>query len=304
MRNLIIFPLLSLWVACQVPEDRPDRFASGPKEPPSLCEPAREYITTTRFLREQRDTMGLRDIDIHRIADEVSKGCVGSAGRFVRAFHVLDKMQVGANATVTIGARLAQKNEAYTDVYLGVLTRAYLSEFLDLDLMTSMRLAESLSVDYTGDVKIALNDFTKMVDFCLKSKTAEFPLPFCGALAGRLAKASENFRVGLADSFIRSFDYLTQTQSLNMKLGEAVATAEQLAVYHPQAIDSFITAHSFALEKTGLDLDARRSLVFARRIASRTRWEEREENPLSSEPQRSPASEDLPAKNPDNDASH
>ena len=276
--------------SCAVPDDKPDLHAPKKEDLVRLCDPAKEYITTTRFLRENRMDMHLRDMDIHRIADEVAKGCEGSAARFVNAFNVLDKLEVGANAAVSVGIKLAQKDETYTDVYLGVLKRSYLAEFLDLDLLTAMKLAEALSVDYLGDVKVALDDYTKLVDFCLKRSDVELSLKDCGGLAGRVAKASEKFATSLADSFIKTFEYLTQTKNIQMKVGEAITLAEQVALIHPNAIDSFIVAHGFALEKEGLDLDARRSLIFARRLATRTRWEPRKKDPLVLPELRMPAS--------------
>lgn len=246
------------------------------KEPIEIldCQSTREFITTYRYLEKEQDHLGMSEKEIQRVADNVSAGCTGAASRFVRSFEMLSQVEIGSRTALRVALALSKREDARADAFIEVFKRAYLREFMDLDLTTSLKIAESLSVEFLGKPEQALADFVTLSEWCGQDKGLNLPLPICAQLAARVSKKGEKFEQGLADSFKEVFHFLKQHEATKgIGLKQALQLSESVATTSPQAVANFKEALVFGLSQKGLELPADRALRFAEVLAIRTRQE-------------------------------
>lgn len=259
---------LALCFFCSLAWSEPDK---NPKENPTPeqkineqnCTSAKEYITTYNFLKSAKEYQ-INEINIREVALKVSKGCTGAAQRFVHSFEVLMKARAGTHTALSLASALANMSDNHNVAFIYIFTRSFLKEFMDMDFVTSIQLARSLSTDYKGDVTIALSDFKELTQFCANSESLSLSKPQCAQLAARIAKYSESNQTPIAASFIKAYNYFRTKENLQMPIQQAVKMAERIIKISPYAIENFIVAHDFASEqKDGLNLPTKQALLFA-----------------------------------------
>lgn len=233
------------------------------------CKSTKEYITTREYF-EKSDQLSLDASQVEQVAHDVSKSCTGAAARFIRSFEVLMKVELGTRNSLRLALELAKKNDAFTDSFLGVFQRAFLKEYLDLDLATSVNLAQSLSLDYKGDVKRGVKDFIDLTKYCLDVSKVGLSLPQCAKMAGELAKAGENFDKAMAPAYFEIYEFLTTEDGLTMPVGDAFNLAQKIVLQSPYAVDNFISAYRYAAGWDGMDRSAKEALIFAQQMSERT----------------------------------
>ncbi len=236
---------------------------------PDTCSSAKEFITTFEYLRGHKE-LGLSSQEMFNVATAVSKGCTGAAARFVKVFEVLTKSDAGTRDAMKIAIQLASKPQAYCDTFVKVFSRSYLSEYLDLDYFTSLKLANALATDYKGDPNIAAKDFVKLVDFCVNDKEVGLAKPECGLIAGRIVKHAENFHALVAGEYIKVYHFLTSESGPSAPIITALKISENVVSQGPEAGDNFITAYNYAIDRSGLNFTAGQSITFAENIAKNT----------------------------------
>lgn len=257
--------------------------------PPKIdCKSAREFITTFEFLRTKKDLNFNHDMS-RTVADKVAQGCTGAAKRFISSFEFLMRAELGTRNAIEISIELSQKSDSYAETFKNIFTKAYLAEYLDMDLTTSLQLARSLSTDFKGKVEYANKDFNELVEFCMGPTKMNLPPPRCGIIAARISKIGENFNDRMAPGFKKVFDFLREQKEVQGSVGEYLSLAEEVVSHSPYAADNFILAYKYGLQNNGLDLPAAKSLEFAKTIASHTK-----EQPYT--PWTAPESNRLPAE--------
>ena len=256
---------ISAW-AYENDEKPENRLASEVTE---RCESAKEYITTVAYLRDKKE-LGLDEKSIRKTAERVSKGCTGAARRFVKVFELLLKAEAGPRGSLKISTDFAQKGPEFAETFLKVFTRSYLAEYLDLDYQTSFKLAKNLSVNYSGNPKIAAKDFLKLVDFCSDEKNSGLSKPTCGIIAGRVIKRSGKFHARIAEEFIKSYNFMTSEKGPAVTTVQALKFSEKLVAQGPEAVDNFISMFEFATDNDGLQLSTIQAIRYSGRIAKAT----------------------------------
>ena len=234
----------------------------------TTCLSSREFITTLEYLRTKKE-FGLTEKQAQSKAHAVSRGCTGAAGRFISAVETLVNVEAGATFAVDIGEKLSHKTDAYSETFLGVFRNAYLKSKLDLDLFTSLKMAQSLSIDYQGDVKVALSDFLRLAKFC-RSEKIQLSGPQCGIIAHQVVKNNQHSQTAVAESFETVFNFVQSTASLSAPIISALQISRDVVQTHPAAADNFIQAYRYGVSKKGLDLSAKSSLKFANSLAKRS----------------------------------
>lgn len=233
------------------------------------CSSAKEFITTFNYLKSHKE-LGLSSQEIYSVSIDVAKGCTGAAARFVKVFEVLTKSDAGTREAMKLAVKLADRSQNYCDTFIKVFERSYLTDDLDLDYETSLKLANALATDYKGDPRIAAEDFTKLVDFCVSDKGIGLAKPECGLIAGRVVKRAENFHVLIADEFIKLYRFLVADSGPSAPVITALQISENVTAQGPEAADNFITAYNFGIDRSGLDFTAQQSVAFAEGIAKNT----------------------------------
>jgi len=233
------------------------------------CSSAKEFITTFEYLKSHKD-LGLSSQEMFNVATAVAKGCTGAAARFVKIFEVLTKSDAGTRDAMKLAITLSAKSQAYCDTFVAVFSRSYLSDYLDLDYMTSLKLANALATDYRGDPRIAAKDFEALVNFCVNDKEVGLAKPECGLIAGRIVKHAENFNALIADEYIKVYHFLTSDAGPSAPIVTALKIAENVVSQGPEAGDNFITAYNYGIDRSGLDFTAGQSITFAEDIAKNT----------------------------------
>ncbi len=236
---------------------------------PERCSSAREFITTFEYLQKHPDLALTRE-QMFDVASQVAKGCSGAAGRFVKVFEVLSKSGSGTHDAIKIAVELANRPQAYSDTFVLVFTRSYLTKYLNLDYRTSLILANALATNYTGDPRIAAKDFVKLVKFCDSSKGMNYSKPLCGIIAARVVKRAENFDALIAGQFIKLYRFLTSSKGPAAPIATALKIADNVVAQGPEAADNFITAYNYAITNGGLGLPAVQSVAFAENISKDT----------------------------------
>lgn len=239
------------------------------REPAPNCTSAKEFSTSLRYLRAQKD-FELPEAEMRRIAKEVSEGCTGAALRFMRTAQLLSRSGVGSKSAVKSAMELSQKTDRETETFLAIFRRAFLAEHLDLDVRSSLSMARSLSIEFEGDILAVRDDFEKILDFCVSGKHLELSKGQCGELAARLARKGQDFSGGVALSFVSVFEFLTK-HAKGPKLGVAPALqkAEAAATSGPAYAENFIQGYLFAISEEGLQLTEPQAMKHAQEMALR-----------------------------------
>ena len=233
-------------------------------EPKSECPSAREYVTALSFLREQKVSLG-SERSARDISERVAAGCAGAARRFIQVVKLLQKVGLTAKDTVETAVEFIDKTDETMEAFVIVFQNAYAKNGLDLDLQTSLNLAKELSLEFKSKPEFAKKDFETTAKFCLNSLS--LPRPICAKLAGRIAKLSESTNIAAASYFVSAFEFLTDKAEVNLPTSEALALSEKIISQHPKGIENFKQAYKFSIAKEGLNLDKRKSIEFALKMA-------------------------------------
>jgi hypothetical protein len=243
--------------------------AASPEFRESGCTSTREYVTTLEFLRAQ-SSFSLSEKAAREIAETVSKECGGAARRFIRVTSVLSKAELGSKDAVKAGLAFAARADVEADTFVEVFQKAFLKDYLDLDLASSMRMAYSLTTQFEGDVMAVRNDFFRILEFCLSSNGLDLPRPRCGEMAASIARKGQGYSGGIGAPFIQAFEFLKSDKGPKLATADALKLAEQLVASGPGASENFILGYRYAVSKKGLDLAGKDAIAFASQMAERT----------------------------------
>lgn len=252
-------------------------FAAGPAgattelpvEAPEECLTTREFITALEFIRANEDYR-LKEPEATELALKISDGCTGSASRFIRVAKLLLKSGLNRKNTTEWSLKFALDQDARTEAFMSAFKRAYLEEFLDLDISTALKIAAAVSLEFAGDLKRVREDFEKLVDFCSASKKG-FPLPNvkCGEFAASIAKKGMPWEGGISAPFLRVYEFLLTEDGPALTTADAFRTADAVVTAGPKAPENFIQAFRYASSTSGLSLPQKDAVHFAEKLAIR-----------------------------------
>jgi hypothetical protein len=247
-------------------EKQNPKEAASSVDPDTECTFSREYITTLEYLRSEK-ALAVPEADARKTAEKVALGCTGAAQRFIRVASTLGRSGVAANDSLKDALEFSGRSDVETETFLAVFLKAFLQEYLDLDLKASLRMARSLAAEFQGDIPTVREDFEKILKFCVDQKQLDLPRPQCGSFAARIAHLGENFNGGVADSFLRSFEFIRSESGPGLTTAQALQLSEQLVGGGRNAAENFIQAFRYGVSKKGLAEDSRGAIQFATRMA-------------------------------------
>lgn len=234
------------------------------------CTAAREFITAYNYLvihNEFKVSSNLK----RQIALDVASGCSGSAKRFIRAVDILTKAKLDTTNAIKIGKKLAIRDDATTEAFILVFQKAFISSYLDLDLLSSIKLATELSIDYQGDNEIAYQDFSNLVSYCVNKANLGMPKPYCATFAKRVALYGKGKNEGIFEPFRDLYQFLTIDQKGPLLTKrDGLKVAEEITAISPFAPQNFIMTYNFAMKRSELNMGKAASLDFARDLAKFT----------------------------------
>ena len=248
------------------------------------CSFAREYITSFEYLRSQKQLL-LSELEGKKLALQVTAGCNGAAERFIKVVSVMTKSGLSARDAVKLGTEFARRTTQETETFLAVFQKGFLAEYLDMDLRDSLRLAKSLSTDFKGDISAVRKDFEKMVDFCSgkNPEGIELSLPRCGDFAARIARLGEKLNGGVAEPFQKMFEFLTNSiTGPGLTKSQSLGLAQKVLESGGTGVDNFILAYRYAISQSGLSMDIKNALEFAKKLSIDLPLEVAKEGPAKS----------------------
>lgn len=229
------------------------------------CTYAREYITSLAYLRSHKD-FAIPEDQARQLAWDISQGCTGAAYRFIKVTAVLARSGLSANNSIQMGLAFVKRTDAEMQSFVSIFMRSFLEEYLNLDLRTSLRLAQSLTTEFSGDLIEVRKDFEKLVDFCIESKSLDLPRPECASFAAHLARQGNAFEGGIAHPFIKLFWFLRSSKGPDLTTKDALQLAEQLIAGGKSSAENFIEAFEFGVSSKGLGVSNREAITFARKM--------------------------------------
>lgn len=241
-----------------------------------VCESTKEFVTAFEFLRSDSE-MGLSGDIALKTASEVAKGCSGAAKRFIQTVRSLRKTELGMQDVLITAQEIAKKDDAIADAFNSIFRKLYAQDGYDLDLRTAVDLAKSLSVDFVGNVRVALEDFDKISNFCSSTKSLDLPVRQCAELAQRIAVLGGRHEQSVNEKFVESFNYFTKSTGLGFTIKEALELSEDLMQKHPLAFGNFKQAYEYAISPRGLNADRTNAVAFGKKMANATTKESKTE---------------------------
>ncbi|MEK6704416.1 MAG: hypothetical protein AABZ06_01370 [Bdellovibrionota bacterium] len=241
--------------------------ASEPKKSLYLrCTTSREFITTLEFLRNQ-DQLQIHEQQAQQIATKVTDGCTGAAQRFISVAMAMIQSGFTSPDAVKLGVEFSAKSDVETNTFLTIFKKAFLAEYLDLDIRSALKMARALSMEFTGNASEVFDDFDKLLEFCAGAKSLDLPRPECGTFAVRLARQGETWSGGIAKPFIEAFEFLRSESGPELITSDALKLAESLLAAGPDGPINFIQAYKYAASRKGLKMDRKSAIAFARQMA-------------------------------------
>ncbi len=230
------------------------------------CTYAREYITALEYLRSHSDFV-LPEKDARSLAKVVSRGCTGSAQRFIKVSALLRRTGLSAKDALREGQDFSGLTDLETKSFISIFLSVYLPEALDLDLGSSLKMARSLTVGFSGDVLVAQEDFQDLVKFCVNHSELALPRPQCAPFAIRIAQKGEKFKGGVSNSFIQLFQFLISEKGPHLITGQALHLGESILDGGPGSIENFMIAYKYGISSQGLGFGVQEAVRFALELA-------------------------------------
>jgi len=233
------------------------------------CLTTREFVTALEFLRSDED-FKLKEADARNLAYKIAEGCTGAAKRFIRISKSLTKSGANRKNAIDTALKFSSGTDAETDAFNTAFRSAIAEDGLDLDFESSLKIALSLSKEFTGNLDKVRKDFEIIVNYCSNTNELALPKTQCGMFAASLAKKGESWRDGIADSFIKSFKYLSSEKGPALVTHDALKIAESLVSQGPEALENFTQSYQYGTSSNGLALPRDEAIKFAKKMASIT----------------------------------
>lgn len=259
MRALLFLTLVA--TACSSPAPKPVTT--------NACYSSREYITTMEFIRGQKD-FALNEKQTRELANKVSTGCTGASKRFIQVTKVLVKSGLPSQTAIETGVKYALTGDEAFNAFMTIFKSSYLESLLDLDLKLSLDISTELSQSYKGKNRIIEKEFSQLVEFCVDRKSLDLPLVDCAKTATRVLKSGEDYEFKIGKDFIDVFNFVTEKGKANIPTYEAMAVAENVVKFGPEAKTNFINAYEYGIDKKGLDYTVTDAIEFGKTMASRS----------------------------------
>lgn len=254
--------------SCSEKKIRPEPLPSSNQNTPA-CTSTREFVTTLEFLRSKKEFQ-YSDQDSRALAEKVSTGCSGAGARFVKTTDILTRAGLGSRDAASIGIQAALKSDAESEAFGVIFKRAFLAEYLDLDLFTSVQMAKALSLDLKDSAEESRKDFEALTDFCVSGKTLDLPRPLCATFAQRVTLIGNKYQGRIAKPFTDLFNFLKSDKGPQLATSEAIRVAEQVISAGPYASENFISAYRYAVSKSGLGLAEKEAIALSHSLANKT----------------------------------
>jgi hypothetical protein len=233
----------------------------------SACPAGREYITTSQYLKRQKN-FNLEDQQIHDISQQVAQGCRDAAKRFIQTTALLSQAGFATHNAIENGLQLAHFENDVAEAFIDIFSLSFFEKHLDLDLQNSLRIAHTLSTEFSGKAEQARNDFKRLVRFCTHARSLDLPKPTCANLAQRVALVSAHYPKGSARAFINLFEFIRSPQGPGLTTGTALQISEEITSLGVDAPESFRFAYRYATSDSGLKLSQNQAVDFARSLSS------------------------------------
>jgi hypothetical protein len=231
------------------------------------CTTTREFITTLEFLRNDED-FKMKEVDAQALAYQVASGCTGSAKRFIRIAKTLTRAGANRKSASDTALQFTKGTDSETDAFITSFRTLIAEDSLDMDFQNSARIALSLSKEFQGDLKNVQTDFEKIAKFCSDSTKLALPRNQCGSFAAKVAQSGAKWESGVADSFIKTYEFLKSNEGPSLTNAESVKMAEKIVSYGPVAKDNFSQGFQYAFSKSGLNLTRDQSIQFGLKMAA------------------------------------
>lgn len=234
------------------------------------CSAAKEYVTTLNFLRDHKE-FSIKNQDALKVASEVSKGCSGASLRFIQVVNLLVKAGIDSGTAIITGKEFAFQTTEKTNSFISIFKGSFLKKYLDMDLLSSKKIALELTIGLKKSPEIVGSDFASIADFCATSQGLDLPKTQCAQYALNVIKAADQFEGPIAPPFLDLYHFLTDDRhGPKATTYDALKLAESVLKFGPMAKDNFITAYRYALSKKGLDISRNEAIEFAKQIASQS----------------------------------
>lgn len=235
-------------------------LSASPKE----CHSAKEYITTYNFLKSKKE-LALKEEDIQNISIEATLGCTDSAKRFIKVFETLSKAQVDSATSLNYAKIFSKRTNDAANSFTTVFKDSFLKDFLDLDVKTSLDLANKIVPTNDKLTKIVSDDFENITKFCKGSEGLELNGKNCANLALDIINASIKYEAKSYKNFKNNFDFLTDAKKVNLTSFEALKYAKEITSFGPKSFDNFKETYEFLMKDSSINTNPK--LVLSRSVA-------------------------------------
>lgn len=234
-----------------------------------LCGSTEEFIKALKFLHTTKDVTFAEDAS-RKIAEVVSSGCDGAAGRFAQVITLLKTVGLSDRKALEMSLEFAAQPPDVQKNFSEIFNRTFLNEFFDYEYPLAAALAYELSRDYHGDPVQVRDDFIDLVRFCKDGKNLDLPMKMCAEYTVKLARLTQYHPQGIREPFKALFKDLRTKPEFSLDVKKALEVSYNVLQSGPRATENFFSAYAFANKKEGLDYNRQQAMAFALRMASRS----------------------------------
>lgn len=220
-------------------------------QPVTTCDSAQEFIVTFEFLRDKGDLAGGGDNALE-VAKKVSKGCTGSAKRFINTANLLIKAEIDYKTVLQVASEMALKSDTTASAFFDIFERTYMSSYLDLDAYSSLKIANNLTTLYKGDTSYVADDYSRIVDFCLAKEGMQLPKPRCAKMGALFSSFGQKHKKSVYSQFVAMYQYLQSLKPDQLSIEESLEVMERVLVVNEKAFENFKLAFEYAIKDSGL----------------------------------------------------
>lgn len=243
---------------------------SGPElaSPPQIktCESFDDFKKAYDFLKNEK-ALSLTESKNIALAIKISKGCTGSAQRFISVYETMKISGVALNKSISTAFEFAFKEDSRTQNFVNIFKRIFLENYFDFDFNTAFKVSYELSQNIETNVDEVRTDFVSLVQFCLDKNEVDLPLKTCAEMSLALCQNTKLFpKTGLFPSFKDLYQFLREHKRLGLSIREALKVIPIVLANGPRAPQNFKNAFDFSLSKD-VNMNAKNSLQIAMLVA-------------------------------------
>ncbi|MFN8847727.1 MAG: hypothetical protein ACK5V3_03940 [Bdellovibrionales bacterium] len=200
-------------------------------------------------------------------AHSISQGCVGSFERFRQVSLLLQKSGVDLKSTLNSALEFSALSDEQTQSFLETFKKIFLVEYFNFDFDSSFKLSLEFAKEPSASTKIMRQDFLELVQFCMKDRGVGLPIKTCANHAIEVVRSNRGAKDSIFEDWKSCYLFLKNDKRLGLSVKNAIDEIAGILRGGPGSCENFKSTFNYVTQTQGLELDPRAALDIAKSVS-------------------------------------